>query len=97
VTLYKDEQKEGTGTFILEGFVFRNQNKVTGQWNLLKGTAANPDAVVYELIIPNRNNLLLQKIDDNILYFLDPQKNLLVGNQYFSYVLNRADPYSLFP
>jgi hypothetical protein len=97
VTLYKDVQKAEAGTFILEGFVFRGQNKLTGQWNLTKGTAVNPEAMVYELIIPNRSNLFLQKVDDNILFFLDPQKNLLVGDQYFSYVLNRAEPYSLFP
>ena len=95
VILYKDEQNERTGTFILEGFVFRGEDKLTGKWQLTRGTAVNPDAIVYELVIPGRNNLFLQKVDDNMLYFLDLQKNLLVGNQYFSYVLNRADPQSL--
>jgi hypothetical protein len=93
--LYRDEVKEDRGTFVLEGFVFRGQNKLTGEWNMSKGTAANPDALVYELTIPGRNNLLFQKVDDNILYFLDQQKNLLVGSVYFSYVLNRVDPKSL--
>jgi len=95
LTLYKDALKEGTGTYILEGSVFRGQNKLTGEWNTSKGTAANPDALVYELTIPGRNNLLFQKVDDNILYFLDQQKNLLVGGVYFSYVLNRVDPKTL--
>ena len=93
--LYRDEVKEGRGTFVLEGFVFRGQNKLTGEWNMSKGTSANPDALVYELTIPGRNNLLFQKVDDNILYFLDQQKNLLVGSVYFSYVLNKVDPKSL--
>jgi hypothetical protein len=30
------------------------------------------------------------KIDDNILYFLDKDGELLVGNEKFSYTLNRA-------
>jgi hypothetical protein len=90
--LYRDAESSGKGTFIVQGFTFRDQNKLTGQWNLVKGTSADPDALVYELVIPGRENLLLQQVDDNLLIFLDHQKNLMVGNRDFSYVLSRAEP-----
>lgn len=88
--LYRDAMNSGKGTFMLQGFTFRDQNKLTGQWNLIKRTTADPDALVYELVIPDRSNLYLQKVDDNLLFFLDQQKNLMVGNKDFSYVLSRA-------
>jgi hypothetical protein len=34
--------------------------------------------------------LFLQKGDDNVLYFLDPEKKLMTGNYDFSYALNRV-------
>ncbi len=90
--IYRDATNSGKGTFILQGFTFKDQNKLTGEWNLIKGTSADPDALVYELVIPGRGNVLLQKVDDNLLFFLDQQKNLMVGNRDFSYVLSRAEP-----
>ena len=90
--LYRDQADEHTGTFTLLGFTFRDENKLNGRWNLIKGTASNPDALVYELVVPGRGNLLLQKINDDMLYFLDQQKNLMVGNYDFSYVLSRVEP-----
>ncbi len=90
--LYRDAVSSVKGTFILQGFTFRDQNKLTGEWNLIKGTSADSDALVYELVSPGRVNLLLQKVDDNLLFFLDQQKNLMVGNRDFSYVLSRAEP-----
>jgi len=77
-----------SGKFILEGLGYRGQNALEGQWNILRGTVADPGAIVYELVIPGKGNLLLQKLDD-VLFFLDEQKNLLVGNYDFSYALNR--------
>lgn len=77
-------------------YVGKGDNKytVTGTWKLLQGTIDNPGAVVYQLL-PEQNKpgepLLLWKADNNILYFLDNGTNLLVGNNYCSYTLNRSE------
>ncbi len=89
LTLYRSSGNSQEGTFILEGFTFKGERKLTGKWLMQKGTASDPDAEVFELI-HNESNLMLQKIDDNLLYFLDPQKNLMVGNADFNYVLSRG-------
>jgi len=61
-----------------------------GQWHILKGTKANPEAVVYRLDAADEPSLYLQKMDDNVLFFIDADGNLLVGNRDFSYALNRV-------
>jgi hypothetical protein len=70
-----------------------NKYTVTGTWKLLEGTIDNPAAVVYQLLPDtgkSQNQLLLVKADDNILYFIDNDTRLLVGNSYSSYTLNRG-------
>jgi hypothetical protein len=49
------------------------------------------DAIVYQLDLPGKSSLLLQQADDNVLFFLDANKNLLVGNCDFNYTLNRVN------
>lgn len=58
---------------------------------MLRGPGANPEALIYQLD-PNasQGSLLFLKADENILYFLDRSRNLLVGNYDFSYTLNRS-------
>ena len=48
-----------------------------------------PQAIVYELKEEGRPTLFFQQGDDNILFFLDKDRKLLVGNRDFSYTLNR--------
>ena len=79
-----------TGRFKLQGITYRGPNALEGQWNILRGTATDPGAIVYELVIPGKGSLLLQKVSDDVLFFLDDQKNLRVGNYDFSYTLNRG-------
>jgi hypothetical protein len=63
-----------------------------GTWTVLRGTGTRPDAVVYQLDPDKpRESLSFLKADDNILFFLDEGRNLMVGNGDFSYTLNRAD------
>ena len=63
----------------------------TGKWAIVRGAKTNPDAVVYQLDSDKaQGSLLLLKADDNILFFLSKEKNLLVGNGDFSYTLNRG-------
>ena len=70
-----------------------NRYTVTGTWKLLQGIVDDPAAVVYQLLPASgksQNQLLLLKADDNILYFIDNDTHLLVGDSYSSYTLNKA-------
>lgn len=88
--LYKDSITTNSGTYELFGFVYKKDRPRLGKWYLIKGTKSNSDAMVYQLEQPGRAPLFLMKADDNILFFLDKEKNLMVGNRDFSYTLNRV-------
>jgi hypothetical protein len=88
--LYRDPTTLAPTTYALGGFAWRNPPK-TGKWAIVKGTKEDPNAVVYQLDpdLP-QGFLSFLKADDNILMFLDRDRNLLVGNSRFSYTLNRS-------
>jgi hypothetical protein len=87
LTLYQDPGTSAPATYTLDGTFYRDQRR-KGTWRVLRG--ATPGAVIYQLDpAASQGSLLLLKADDNILYFLDGSRNLLVGNHDFSYTLNR--------
>lgn len=89
--LFKDSVTGRPTTYELYGLMRRRNEPRTGKWNIIKGTPTNKEATVYQLDIPGNAPMLFLKADDNILFFLDPQKNIMVGNRDFSYTLNRAE------
>lgn len=88
--MFKDKATGTTGTYELQGFIYKKETPLLGKWHIIKGTAANPEAIIYQLDREGRPPLLLQQCDDNVLYFLDKDKKLLVGNRDFSYTLNKV-------
>jgi hypothetical protein len=54
-----------------------------------KGTKADQNAIVYQLNNPTKGSLYFLKADDNVLFFLDKENNIMVGNRNFSYALYR--------
>jgi hypothetical protein len=90
LTLYQDAKTLAPTTYELKGTLYRNETR-KGTWKMLRGAGTNPGAVIYQLDPgASQGSLLFLKVDDNILYFLDRSRNLLVGNQNFSYTLNRS-------
>ena len=89
--LYKDSITGNPGKYELQGFVYKKNNPRVGKWHILKGTKADPEAIVYQLDQQGRESLFFQKGDNNILFFLDQEKKLMVGNRDFSYTLNRVE------
>jgi len=87
--LYQDPVTFKPTTYRLNRVVNR-RNIIEGSWIIVKGTAADPNALVY-LLDPGKPGYTLSfmKGDDNVLFFLDKQRNLLVGDSLFSYTLNR--------
>lgn len=70
-----------TGTFELQTTNYRNVNALKGTWTVKPG--------IIDLTIPDRGSLLLLKASDSVLLFLNPQRELRVGNYDLSYALNR--------
>src|SRR5262249_8794618 len=61
-----------------------------GKWTIIRGTAVDPNAIVYRLDATNNEPAIsLLKGDDNVVFFLDHAGKPLVGNADFSYTLNR--------
>jgi hypothetical protein len=89
LTLYKDNPATNSGNYSLQGFVYKKDHPREGRWQIIKGTPSNPEAIVYRLEQEGEETLYLLKADDNILFFLDHDKNIMVGNRDFSYTLNR--------
>jgi hypothetical protein len=90
LTLYQNPATGLPTTYKLKGTFYRQQIG-EGKWTIIKGAKTNPDAVVYQLDSDNAQGpLFLLKADDNIIFFLSKEKNLLVGNGDFSYTLNRG-------
>ena len=90
LTLYKNGADTTSGTYLLEGFKFKRDNILKGTWQLIKGSKADPNAIVYKLNHSIKGNLYFLKADDDVLFFLDSNKNIMVGNRNFSYALYKT-------
>ena len=63
-----------------------------GTWAIVRGTATDPDAVVYRLNNDDgARSIEFLKVDDNILLLLDSDRKLVVGDASWSYTLSRTD------
>lgn len=85
-----------SATYGLQGKTDPNQLEtgptveVQGRWEIVRGTKAKPNAVVYRLYPEGRKeSLSLVRVGKNILHFLNEDKTLRVGNPGWSYTLNR--------
>jgi len=61
-----------------------------GKWIILQGTPTDPQATVFQIKLDTGTSLFLLKGDNNVLFILDRNKNFLLGNEKYSYTLNRA-------
>jgi hypothetical protein len=103
LTLYWDRQTKRPATYHLKwayGLAQPNttghvgggtKRERTGNWNIGKGTSADPAAVVYRLD-PEKpaTTISLLKLDDRLLHVLDGEKALMIGDGAWSYTLNRT-------
>lgn len=92
VTLFQDASTRTPTRCTIEGSLFRDEPGA-GTWSLGKGSADDPDATVFQLNLGrNRPPLLLAQGDRNVLFFLNKNREPLIGNADFSYTLNRVSP-----
>ena len=65
-------------------------NDTIGNWTIIKGYGLNPEAVVYQLDPDKPSKSLFFLVgDENVLFFIDKKQQLLVGDNNFSFTLNR--------
>src|SRR6266487_3305941 len=87
VVLYPNTQKNGTGSYKVWGTPWRKKGGRPGNWII----ARKKGRTIYQLNDENGNGFLyLLKLDEHILVFVDTQGKLLVGDEDFTYTLNRV-------
>ncbi|HEY6975731.1 MAG TPA: hypothetical protein VH396_05555 [Chitinophagaceae bacterium] len=87
IVLYANAEKNGAGTYKVYGTPYRKQGGKTGNWKIVTGKNGR---IIYQLYEDNGNGFLhLLKLDEHVLVFTDAQGKLLVGNEDFSYTMNR--------
>lgn len=96
LTLHRDLKTLAPTTYHLRGSLYWKDNGPEhpreGKWKIIKGTKTNPNAVVYELEAFGKDGpIFLLEADRNILFFATKDGNLLIGNDDFSYTLNREE------
>jgi len=89
VTLLQNASTREPTRYKIEGSLHHTARE--GAWRIVHGTAADADAVVYQLDgTATEAPMLLWKADDNVLFLLDERKQPLVGTIDFSYTLSRS-------
>lgn len=87
--LNRDSLTRQPGTYTLRRVVNRAEDRV-GRWMIRKGDASNPDVRLLILDPDNpEKRLSLLVGDENVLFFLNKNNELYVGNADFSFTLNR--------
>jgi hypothetical protein len=82
----------GVGDVVKQGEDSFRRKIIEGKWTIVKGIQSNVNAEVYRLEVgkPGAYFYLL-KGDDNVLFILDENRNFRIGNERFSYTLNRVE------
>lgn len=89
VTLLQNASTREPTRYKIEGSLHHTARE--GAWRIVRGTAPDADAVVYQLDgTSTEGPMLLWKADDNVLFLLDERKQPLVGTIDFSYTLSRS-------
>jgi hypothetical protein len=67
------------------------KTEAEGKWGIMRGTKSNPGAIFYQLN-PDKPGMDLRflKLGDNLLHIVDQNGKLMIGNEFFSYTLNRV-------
>ena len=91
VTLLHDSATREPTRYRVEGTLHRSAGGREGAWRVVRGTTQDSNATVLQLdATATEPAMLLWKIDDNLLLFLDGRKEPLTGTIDFSYTLNRS-------
>jgi hypothetical protein len=86
--LYPKKGDQGSGNYKVLGTPWRKAGGISGNWKVITGKNGR---IIYQLTDDNGKGFLyLLKLDEQLLVFTDANGRLLVGNEDFSYTLNRS-------
>ncbi|MFN2458562.1 MAG: hypothetical protein ABR502_10200, partial [Chitinophagaceae bacterium] len=87
VVLYADSKTKEPTTYRMNGTAYRREGAKSGTWRII---TEKDGTTIYQLNSDKVNApLYLLKLDENILVFIDEERELLVGDKNFSYTLNK--------
>jgi hypothetical protein len=87
--LNRDPKTRQPTTYLLQRTNTREKD-ISGKWTIIKGSPSNPNALILLLDPDNpENKISLLVGDDNVLFFLNRDNQLYVGNGDFSFTLNK--------
>jgi hypothetical protein len=87
IVLYANAKKNEPGSYKVYGTTWRQKGPGTGNWKIINGKDGR---TTYQLNDDKGNGFLhLLKLDENIVVFTDANGKLLVGDEDYSYTLNR--------
>lgn len=88
--LHRDPVSRQPSTYELRKIVDNEPKQVTGKWIEIKDPAGQPDKTIYQLDPETpRTAISLLVADENLLFFLHKDHSPFVGNDNFSYTLNK--------
>lgn len=102
LALYKDPSTQQPTTYKLTGinrYSVKETNMYStpgtkteseGTWRIVRTSKTNPGAIVYRLN-PDKPGISLDlvRLSDNLVHILDHDGHLMIGNEFFSYTLNK--------
>ena len=81
LSLRKDSRTASSGSYRLGA-----SGQIKGKWKMKENAEGR---IIYQLDLNNGNTLEFVQIDENIIYIMDKEGGLLVGDHDFSYSLSR--------
>ena len=88
IVLYASPEKNKPGKYKVLGTPWRKEGGIIGNWTAITGKNGR---TIYQLNDENGKGFLyLLKLDEQILVFTDANGKLLVGDEDFSYTINRT-------
>jgi len=91
IVFYADPAINQPTTYRLFGTPYRKEGGLKGTWKIVTGKDGR---IIYQLNDKSGKAFInLLKTDENILWFTDQKGKLLVGNEDFSYALNRSSSF----
>jgi hypothetical protein len=88
LTLHRDSISKQPTRYTLQR-IFRRADAIQGSWELSKSDASAAAIIRLRPDDPKDEALQFLIGDENVLFFLDTQQHLMVGNGDFSFALNR--------
>lgn len=89
LTLRRDPNTNRPSSYMIESTLNRRQS-VEGKWTFVNGTHANPRALIIELEPDTADKKVSFLVgDENVIFFLSKEHQLLAGNEDFGFSLSR--------